>query len=612
MAFLGIGALLVMLFLLGTVVAIIAAIGMAIAHGRFGLALAIGSGAFLMLIILLGFAAAITVPMYERHATVTATMNTAVESTPGPQFTVSGIPQSSVSFASQPRWRIGAFPALFLIVAIIFVLARSAKHHFAHAGATSRAFRWPVFIAIPILAVLVIGGFRFQAKHSENAISQADEINESIRLQAETFAQQQQALAKHAAETNADMNEKFRVQTEAFVKQQQALIKRATELSTDLHKRIDKMDIQQLMDEFDAPRIMLQAPLTAPAAWIMAATPKALGPVSTSTDATLANTTGKTKEHSSSKSKAHTSKTPSTTTVAKLNQSPAIPEPPTPPSPATAVAPPAAPAPQATAATSESDSSIGQANTDEAAADQTSSADNHSVKTASKKQQPTDSLSAGKPAWINKPPKRTGPIRREVIQTDPYVTAEECYQAIDVYLLFRTYEHLQELANQPVLATDLPSITFQKGMTMADGKLIAVGDKNRQWVDWRPQYLNALGISLDYIHRELIAKDSTNNESCEYLDTVESSNGPMKKLYMELAFTPAIDRDLIQKLDAYARRGKFKLVGVSSAGVFALLFTVWGLLKVDTATKGYYSKWLFVGVPAAIIGTTLLSVLVIR
>ncbi len=451
------------------------------------------------------------------------TMKTAIESESLAQLQASGPPKvqspmirydlqpaptTSVRY-DLPRWRIGVFPALFLIVAIMFILARSAKHHFAHAGAAGHAFRWPVLIAIPILAILVIGGFRFQTKHSENAISQADEINESVRLQAETFAQQQQELAKHAAETNADMNEKIRVQTEAFVKQQQALIKRATELSNDLHKRIDKMDIQQLMDEFDAPRIMLQAPLTAPAAWIMAATPKALGPVSTPTDATLANTTSKTKEHSSSKSKAHTSKTASTTTIAKLNQSPAIPEPPAPPSPATAVAPPAAPAPQAIAPTTDSDSSSSVPNSEEAGAEQNSSADKHWVKTASKKQQPTESFSAGKPAWINKPPKRTGNVRREVIETEPFVTAEECYQAADIYLLFRTYDHVQELANQPVLETELPSITFQKGMTMADGKLIAVGDKNRQWVDWRPQYLNALGISLDYIHRELIAKDSS-------------------------------------------------------------------------------------------------------
>jgi hypothetical protein len=36
------------------------------------------------------------------------------------------------------------------------------------------------------------------------------------------------------------------------------------------------------------------------------------------------------------------------------------------------------------------------------------------------------------------------------------------------------------------------------------------------------------------------------------------------------------------------------------------LTLVWGLLKIDTATKGYYTKRLFLGVPAAIIGGFLL------
>ncbi len=143
----------------------------------------------------------------------------------------------------------------------------------------------------------------------ESAISQADELNENVRLQAEAFAQQQQELARHAAETNADMNEKIRAQTESFVKQQQALIKRATELSTDLHQRIDKMDIQQLMDEFDAPRIMLQMPLSpssAPAALIMAATPTSTRlRLARQPMQRLANTTDKNKKHSSSKSKPH-------------------------------------------------------------------------------------------------------------------------------------------------------------------------------------------------------------------------------------------------------------------------------------------------------------------
>ncbi len=164
MAILGIGALLVILFLLGLGVAIIAAIGMSIAHGRFGLAVAIGAGAFFMVIIAIGFAASLTVQMYDQHATVTAT-NATVEAMSPPQFAVSGLPHPAVSFGSQPRWRIGAFPALFLIVAIMFILARSAKHHFAHAGAAGHAFRWPMLIAIPIVALLVIGGFRTKVEH---------------------------------------------------------------------------------------------------------------------------------------------------------------------------------------------------------------------------------------------------------------------------------------------------------------------------------------------------------------------------------------------------------------------------------------------------------------
>jgi len=51
-------------------------------------------------------------------------------------------------------------------------------------------------------------------------------------------------------------------------------------------------------------------------------------------------------------------------------------------------------------------------------------------------------------------------------------------------------------------------------------------------------------------------------------------------------------------------------VSIYSGGVLGLLGLVFGLLKVDTWTRGYYSKPLFLGVPAAIIGLgTLLALL---
>ena len=49
------------------------------------------------------------------------------------------------------------------------------------------------------------------------------------------------------------------------------------------------------------------------------------------------------------------------------------------------------------------------------------------------------------------------------------------------------------------------------------------------------------------------------------------------------------------------------MVGMGAGSMFALLSLVFALLKVDTWTKGYYSKRLFLGVPLAIIGVLLLA-----
>jgi hypothetical protein len=51
------------------------------------------------------------------------------------------------------------------------------------------------------------------------------------------------------------------------------------------------------------------------------------------------------------------------------------------------------------------------------------------------------------------------------------------------------------------------------------------------------------------------------------------------------------------------RRGeRFAVVGAGAGSVLGLIGVVFGLLRVDTWTKGYYTKRLFLGVPAAIIG----------
>jgi hypothetical protein len=174
-----------------------------------------------------------------------------------------------------------------------------------------------------------------------------------------------------------------------------------------------------------------------------------------------------------------------------------------------------------------------------------------------------------------------------------------------VYLLLKTYEHVRQLENLPYQDGDMPSITFQNGMILAGGQVIATGRTNPHWTDSRIHYLAELGIDLNHIRRELIAKDPANNEPCEYLETVERSVGPMKKLSLLVEFTPAFDRQAKLGLDAFERRGRFGMVGAGAGSVLGLLTLVWGVLKLDTATKGYYTKWLFIGIPAAIIVATM-------
>jgi hypothetical protein len=170
---------------------------------------------------------------------------------------------------------------------------------------------------------------------------------------------------------------------------------------------------------------------------------------------------------------------------------------------------------------------------------------------------------------------------------------------------------LQELEGNPYpfpanSNSELPPISFSGKQILSGRQLLWDGTN---WGDYRLLQLSAMGIDPDFLRREIVAKDPKNNESCEYIDTVERSVGPMKKLYVQIEFTPAVEHQLTQRWEAFHRRERFKGVGLGAFSVFGLLSIAWALFKVDTATKGYYTKWLFVGVPIAIIGVTALSLL---
>lgn len=212
------------------------------------------------------------------------------------------------------------------------------------------------------------------------------------------------------------------------------------------------------------------------------------------------------------------------------------------------------------------------------------------------------------PAWVDDPPKRVGNTWREVVVTGEYATKEECDRAADVLLLLSVYRHLLQLTGEPDSLSGQwrPDLSIHGSRVMVDGEYL-LADQGRLVLEGNPysarlQRLNDFGIGIDFVRRE-IAQD-------EYLQTVDRSFGPMLNLHTLIEFTPSVDAELRRRWNEYRRDERLFAVGAGAGSVLGVIGLVFGLLKVDTWTKGYYSKRLFLGVPAAIIGVlALLSML---
>ena len=270
-----------------------------------------------------------------------------------------------------------------------------------------------------------------------------------------------------------------------------------------LQKQIESMDIHELMDKFDAPRIVLQSP-AAPAA-----APVILAIAAVQTDAApLAEAAANVEEEESSQKLSRSAES-SSVSPAKSNDEEevvATAELATPLSPPT---PPAPPAPPAIAHSTTAPPAI--------------------VKNAATPKAIARNEAAPRPDWIDETPKRTGYTRRDLIVTDEYESIDECYQAADVYLMLKTYEHLMELIGRPRYGNTQPSITFTSNTILVDGQVISAANDHRSVDDNRLDQLNDLGIGIDYVRREVVAKDPKDNESARIYRNHDSLGRPDEK-----------------------------------------------------------------------------------
>jgi hypothetical protein len=187
-----------------------------------------------------------------------------------------------------------------------------------------------------------------------------------------------------------------------------------------------------------------------------------------------------------------------------------------------------------------------------------------------------------RPDWVLQTPKRVGNVRRDVVTTDEYATTDECYWAADRLLQLETFQHLQRLVGTPYDADQL--IRTRAFVLNVEGQ-----------TPWFFSELAKAGITVDYIRREIAVE--------EYFEESQRSFGPMLKLYTLIEFSPSVDNELRLRWEASRRQDRLAAVGFGATGILGLLGFAWGLLKVDTWTKGYYTKRLFIGVPLAILGT---------
>lgn len=175
------------------------------------------------------------------------------------------------------------------------------------------------------------------------------------------------------------------------------------------------------------------------------------------------------------------------------------------------------------------------------------------------------------PSWVITPPKAIGNVYRQSVASGPYSTVEECRQRLETEELpqavcRRIEQVVSGEAGYPVkVASPLP-----------------------------------LGIGLDYIFRQLCFD--------EFTGTVDSSVGDMKNVHVLLEFNESVDRELRHAWLDHERRNRLESFGKYAGIILAALAAVYGLLRVDTWTRGYYSQQLLWGSAIAIIAVAFLLV----
>jgi uncharacterized integral membrane protein len=115
-----------------------------------------------------------------------------------------------------------------------------------------------------------------------------------------------------------------------------------------------------------------------------------------------------------------------------------------------------------------------------------------------------------------------------------------------------------------------------------------------------------LRYDAKYIQRHLVPSDKWYDESQWF------SVGEMRQSYALLEFDADFREEAQQRWQRVVTTSRLGQIGLGFAGVFTFLLLVFGYLRADTATRGYYSKRLQFATAVAILGLLVAGLMITK
>ena len=186
-----------------------------------------------------------------------------------------------------------------------------------------------------------------------------------------------------------------------------------------------------------------------------------------------------------------------------------------------------------------------------------------------------------RPEWVGIAPRFVGNVYRTSVVSGPFSSTEECRVEIDNEIPVIVCEYLDRIVDTRLAPVNLTSAEKQ---------------------------LRKLGITPDYIRSKIWRADYT-----EFVDSSVNSigmeMGKMQQLHVLLEFDDEVKYDLKQRWQDSLLKERLVTVGFGSSLLLIFLGLVFGYLKIDTATKGFYTRHLQVaaGLVTIILGTIIVA-----